>query len=574
MNDRSGTVKPDHKEQLIQYIQGGNHSVTFVLAENNITNFSLVGSGVLSAVLNHLKRCEHESLETVVTSSARLKSPALWIKVLLRAAESEPSCTLQIAENIDQLVRCMCNDMDRVFFKSNKHWNESIVSFVQLISAIVCDSINDQEDTVADTLFNYDGLLSSVVQWAFWGEKERPDITRDLTTLVTSCIAEMGRSTASTLILLIDNYLRDVNGDLTENGKERLLTIGTTPIVSRNYDSTCMVSFVAGVIRYAKTYDWGEHDVRILGLFIYNRDFVDKDVITEMIDWGMNHADFDDALEVASLSSSLIIQKANERYLACDTRVAFAIRHGLIEMCLNFIDQFKEEDSRGDNDKASLSNYITNIFRNIYFISLHQKTANAICSKRGFREHESFVNDKLPMRDVIRWILEGINSVALHKKTAKAINKKRSSIEEKLDSLEQISNITRYPKYKELLDMVKSTLSINGSYCCRCNKSLSKTNVKVCNGCHRMTYCSRACQREDWLNGHNITCCKSYTSESIGYFQGRVMPPTMPENKRDATKLEELEVNQTMIQLKLLLDNAEDIKNKQRHWNFLYMIVW
>ena len=195
---------------------------------------------------------------------------------------------LQIAENIGPLVRRMCNDTERLFFKSNKHWNESIVSFVQLVSTITCHSINDREDILADTLFKYDGLLSSVVQWAFWGDEQRPDIARDLTTLEFSHIAELGRSTASSLILQIDTYLRDDNGDLTESGKERLLMIGTTPVVSKDYDSTCMISYVAGLVRYTKTYDWGYNDVRILRLLIKDADCVDKGVITEMIDWGMN----------------------------------------------------------------------------------------------------------------------------------------------------------------------------------------------------------------------------------------------------------------------------------------------
>ena len=49
-----------------------------------------------------------------------LQSPLLWIKVLCRAAELEPSCQVDIAVSIDPLVRCMGNDTERLFFKSNK----------------------------------------------------------------------------------------------------------------------------------------------------------------------------------------------------------------------------------------------------------------------------------------------------------------------------------------------------------------------------------------------------------------------------------------------------------------------
>lgn len=116
--------------------------------------------------------------------------------------------------------------------------------------------------------------------------------------------------------------------------------------------------------------------------------------------------------------------------------------------------------------------------------------------------------------------------------------------------------------------MVSSALDINGSYCCRCNKSLSKTKVMQCNGCHRMSYCSRACQKEDWLNGgHKLACCKSYTDEKSGQFQGRIFPVAVPQNERAATKLEELETNLNMVQLKMFLYKSETILSQASSLN-------
>ena len=60
-----------------------------------------------------------------------------------------------------------------------------------------------------------------------------------------------------------------------------------------------------------------------------------------------------------------------------------------------------------------------------------------------------------------------------------------------------------------------------------------------------MTYCSKACQREDWLNGHNQTSNKEYTDEQSGQFQGRLFPEALPESERAAAKLESLEINIT-----------------------------
>ena len=131
--------------------------------------------------------------------------------------------------------------------------------------------------------------------------------------------------------------------------------------------------------------------------------------------------------------------------------------------------------------------------------------------------------------------------------------------------LQQNINMTTNIKCRGLLDMVSSILYLNGSYCCRCNKSLSKTEVKQCNGCHRMAYCSKACQKEDWFNGgHMLACCKSYTDETAEQFQGRILPTKTPENERAAMKLKDLEINMNMIQLKLFLDNSETILDQAR----------
>ena len=47
--------------------------------------------------------------------------------------------------------------------------------------------------------------------------------------------------------------------------------------------------------------------------------------------------------------------------------------------------------------------------------------------------------------------------------------------------------------------------------------------------------------------------------EQSGQFQGRLLPEALPESERDATKLEQLEVNITMIQLKMFIDHSETI---------------
>ena len=77
-----------------------------------------------------------------------------------------------------------------------------------------------------------------------------------------------------------------------------------------------------------------------------------------------------------------------------------------------------------------------------------------------------------------------------------------------------------------------------------------------------MTYCSRSCQKKDWSNGHKLTCCKAYTVELVGQFQGRVLPEDAPSDEREAAKLEELEINieeNMYLQQKVLIEISLDV---------------
>ena len=184
--------------------------------------------------------------------------------------------------------------------------------------------------------------------------------------------------------------------------------------------------------------------------------------------------------------SDMVLQKTkssvDKKILANDTRVAFAVRSGLIEMCISIIERFGRSRlfsmSRGDEN--SLFQEIQRTIKTVYLISLHKKTAKAIASKR-----EVIAEELLRLRDPI------------------------------------VLNHSDYDYKKKLLHMIRCILDISGTYCCRCNKSLSRTEVLQCNGCGCMVYCSKSCQKEDWLNGHNLTCNKSLVAiEQHGRFQG------------------------------------------------------
>jgi len=500
--------------KIIEMVQQGDPITTYALSESLIKGISYQRSGILTSVLNFLGRCEFETFEEVMGNSTfasqDLVSPSIWIKVLIKADEMEPNCALQIAENISPLVRSMCADTKRLFFGSNKHWVDSFYSFVSLISCLLSRMIIDSDESesmrISKELLNHGNLLKTIVQWGYWGEY-RSDIMNELPEVVTS-IVDIGKNL--TKVLVKDVYERkDGTGSLSSYDAGIINIIGTTPVINKEYDPNSMVSYTEGLIRQAKT-TGDEDDFTIIHFLVANVDCVDKRVIIELIDLGMNFTtDIGNAIRVMRISQSIIFKGiATKNSQPSDARVAFAIRAGLVEMCLSFIERFGIDDSLN-----------------------------------------GFIHDTLGC----------IYSISLHTKTAKAIRSKKSGIEDMLVHVELNTDMS-----EELLDMVRSILDINGSYCCRCNKSLSKTEVKQCNGCHRMTYCSIECQRDDWFNGHKLACCCSPTMENIGQFQGRMRPRKEPDDEGAAGKLKELEINMNMIQLKLFLDNARIILSQAR----------
>ena len=497
-------------------------------------------NGVLSVALNFLQRCEDETFAEVMldVGGGDLISPESWIRILWRAATESSSCRTQIVSNIGTLVKCMCDDTKRQLFKSNKHWREGVLPFVQLISEMIYNSYQSDDSvdkTIITLLLQNKELLTSIVQWGFWRDDYRPDITSELSAEDCEVIVSLGKNT--TIFLLMEavdmNELKD-NSEyecwddlvLSDENLSLVQSIGIIPIISKSYDPTCMISNMVGMIHRLKNDSKSglKLPLRTFRLLIMKADCVDEGVIGEMIDMGIWHSfDFDTAEFVAEMSSYMITRKGSveKRRLPIDVRIAFAIRAGLIEMCLCFVQQFGSD--------------------------------------------ESFLNDTfMSIFDYIKRIFKSVHEVSLHKKSAKAIRHKREDIEKELKCLEKEEVVTTNPNCKELLDMARSILNLNGSYCCRCNKSLSRTKVKLCNGCGCMAYCSKACQKEDWLNGHKLTCCKSYTDETAGQFQGRVLPETLPVCPRIAAKFKELEINMNMIQLKLLLDNSETILSQAK----------
>lgn len=515
---------------------------------------------LISSVLSFLKRCGKESFDYVCADVGReIPSPSIWIAILsgMICYVKDSSCTLQIAENIGPLVKCMCDDTTCLFFKSSEHWEDSIVEFVCLIRHIIINVANrvKRGDPVIiqktiDALLQHQGLLNFIVQWCFWDDEHRPDIWLKLGAEDCTKIAEWGRIAMESLILGVGLLAQTQSQRVVEYGKKWLRQLGSTPIVSKEYDPSCKVSSVAGLIRLLESSlddgTGGADDISILqpslqclAYLMEGADCVDKGVITEIVKLG-NKITKDSVLSsahaVASSAFVMLLRDTDTRKTTpytdikghpSDTRVAAAVRSGLIEMCLNLITCF------GCRKSFCLD-------------------TNGSCC-------DTLHSPPLSFSKYIESIFKAVHCSSFDNKTWKAIRHKRDEIELELVRLEQNTDISSNTNCQSLLDMVRSIINLSGTYCCRCNKSLERKAIKLCDGCNCMVYCSESCQRDDWLNGHKLSCNKPYAEENGCQFQGRIHPRKVPGNERDVAKMEDLEINMTSIQLKLFLDHSDTI---------------
>ena len=152
--------------QIVAKVSKGDNNTTMYIGSGNRTlsleesnGISYEQSGILSKVLKFLKRCEDDTFVKVMLDiGGDLKMPRSWVYILIKAEVQEESCRLQIAQSIGPLVRCMCNDTKRQFFRSNKHWVDTMQAFAALINNMILHLVNSDETEgteIIDTLLQY-----------------------------------------------------------------------------------------------------------------------------------------------------------------------------------------------------------------------------------------------------------------------------------------------------------------------------------------------------------------------------------------------------------------------------------
>jgi hypothetical protein len=324
---------------------------------------ALVKNGLVSVTLEFLKQCEHENFNHVVDKvKGNLRTPVDWMEIIVYYSTFE-QCKVEIASGIQTVIRCLCDDTKRVFFKSNKYWHQAVPHFVTLVSNLLAwygSSSKVTASTVCHILLQNEGFLENMIQKTFWS-LYRPDIVKEQSHHCLSdimFIESFARRVIKNIFCIgLERNVPDTDAELnrlavpeafSQDGLDLITTIAKTPVVSRAHDPECNVNYVVGMIRMLKLVDSHDSVDRrdqlsfLNSMFAYNADYVDNGIIAEVIEFGSKFiADIDDALSISEISYFMLVRKgAQGNVYPIDKRLAFAIKSGLLDMCVEFIMRF------------------------------------------------------------------------------------------------------------------------------------------------------------------------------------------------------------------------------------------
>jgi hypothetical protein len=442
----------------------------------------LIVNGLISVILGLLKQCEHKEFNEMVDKvKGNLQTPADWIDILACFCRFE-QCKLEIANGIQAVVRCLCDDTKRLFFKSNKYWHDAVTPFVRLVTGLLFSSDDSASKVTAATvviiLLQNKGFLESMVHRCFW-TSYRPDLVKEyeshqLSVDVKTLEAYAHIGIKNIIFIGLKRNVTETDAELncltihevfSQDGLDLITNIAKTPVVNKAYDPECKVNYVVGKIRMLKLVNsvdrWDQFSI-LNCMFTFNADYVDNDVIADVIKLGRRFtANIYDAINILRLSYSMLVQKAQGNIYPIDKKIAFAIKSGLLEMCVEFITRFECGPSV------------------------------------DFSFRDTMIGCLVCIADLIQ-------KVALHQNTSKAIRDRQSLI---MEALKPLIRMVKSKQTTQFVDLLSSIMELNEGSCSRCNKPIEWHTALFCEGCRRVTYCGVKCQKMDWRHGTHSSDC-------------------------------------------------------------------
>ena len=512
---------------------------TFDAGECNSFRLGLVDNGLIPVILGFLSQCEHEDFNEMVRKvKGNLRTPVDWIEILAHLSIHE-QCKLEIANGIQAVVRCLCDDTKRFFFKSNKCWHEAVPPFLGLVFILLSSSDDSSSKVTASTVCNIllqnEGFLESIVHRCFW-TSYRPDLVSEyeshqLSVDVKSLETNVHKLTRNIIFIGLERNVTETDADaelnrltvpeaFCQDGLDLITTIAKTPVVSKAYDPECKVNYVVGKIRMLKLVDSVDREDHFTTLIMltdcFDNDAI-ADAIAEVIEFGSKFiAGIDDAMSILELSCSMLVRKAQGNVYPIDKRIAFAIKSDLFEMCFEFLARFECDPS-------------------VRLIACDAK-------------RDELIEYLVEIADIIR-------AVALHQNTSKAIRDRQSHI---MQSLTPLVPQLKSEQSVQFVEILSSIMDLNEGSCSRCNKPIEWRTALFCERCRRVAYCGVKCQKKDWRHGTHSNDCSilAHSADVLGLTTFEVKSS---RNKSELTGLR----NNIVTTLKKLFLRYEAVLSRQ-----------
>lgn len=458
---------------------------------------SLVEAGLIDVLLEYVDRSLSESFAQVLLDvGGDVYSHHSWLVILVNLGLKEAN-SYQIAPRIGPLIKCLSK---HTFFKKKQDFS-AMGNCMELINNLLIYTQN------IPVLLQHTSLIDFMVQSLFW-TKYRPDLIQKLCAQqkrgkVNDKVLETIQSVAFRALCLFCTVDTE-----SQEGKKRLERIGLAPVIDHRYvdfDEKNQIAFVTGLFELLKARDHDIDELLFLLFQLVAANCVDKQTILGIIELGPEIVSSpQDAAKVVRIICFALIGETKP----FDDRFAFAVKEGVFQLVLEFIVRY------GDDSQFIMAT--EKFFKVAVPTALEQKSFKAIqnCAPR------------------IRAAAQGALPLTR--------NESRQFVQKVLEVLK----VTSHTGSDEGIAVMTA--------CRQCKKLLVVEEAKRCSRCKLATYCSKDCQRENWIKGeHKIECSKMKALHVIAEEQGA--------SKKDVARALKNEKNASAIGSKLFFDNPSKV---------------
>ena len=510
------TFPSQSPDRVVQQVIDGNDFATQAVVNYHDARYAgrLVNAGIIDALMDHLQT----PLEPVNEKDIPVM-PTVWINAVLNLCHKNnmPSdllepVRLQVAQRLGPLTAAMCDFDRRELFGAKDDWIAGLSLYIGLVNNLVLTpalkGVLEEQGDIKGTLVRilyldlYDGdNLKKEIRNAEARNRAFPNSISNLQGIAACALQEFA-----------DVPRNPSTRSFDKPQKEELRRFANIPV-----SPTSTVTLASGL--FELFHKASEHTLNGQGysslhyIFRQINEAIEFEVfqvesttleLVELWKTQLNSSRQVERDTPDSIYTSLV--RLPSRSMACDTEVSYAVRTGLIELCLQSL--------------AKSNAYVPTI-------------------------------DSL---------LSAVGMTALQPKTLKAIKKQASLIRQALHAFRGRVPQAQVDHVRGLLDKASlSTLSATETdlhrdmQACRwCLTTLEKADAKKCAGCKRASYCSRDCQVRDWKQGSHKLDCKSMRTSDLKHLDAGL-------SKKEAKRALKLEENLSMSGNVLFSNNIPNI---------------